>query len=381
MLPVSSLSRAAYSLRNLLTQNIDEFVTIENIKIGHPSDTIKDIEALEENGLNLFFYDLNYDGYPADGLSEDPFYVRLNCLITAIGQKSTESEGGSDRDVSKGENELRLISEVMRILHEQPILSVADINQNEVAQLQIVPYTMNLDNLNHIWSTQNDTSYRLSVAYEMALVPVPNILPSERAPIVGDSSMVSWGTKTRDTENEKDGLISLKPEVEYLEIDTSGDDWMPHICFVEEISPTEDTLHYVFNVESNLVDELNILIAGNNNGTVKLVWNIWQRKTNNSIVVWKEDIPDVVVPLEKQIKDHVIPTDAFFPNRIDPDNIDSRRIFQVKLPVDVVQSDTKTWQAILYATHEWDHEEPVGSGVMKTELIKSNSVLLYGEVP
>lgn len=384
MLPASSLSRAAHGLRDLLMKRIEEFDDIDRIKIGHPGDTIKDLEDLNENCLNLFFYDVNYDGYPSDGTSENPFYVRLHCLITAVGHKSQEpEEAGSNnqRDVSKGENELRLIGEVMRILHEQSVLSVDDDDHHEIAQLQVIPYTMNLDSLNHIWSTQSDTSYRLSVAYEMALAPVPHTLPSDISPLVGDSRMVSWGTMTRPPAKEKDGAISLKPAVEYLEIDTSGEEWMPHICFVEQIDASQKKLHYVFKVEGNLDETMDILIAGRNNGKVTLVWNIWRRKTDNSIVAWKEDIPDSVPPTEKEIKNEAGPTVPFFPNRIDPDDIDPRRIVNVKLPDDVKESDTKTWQATLHAIREWNYEEPAGTGEFKTTIIKSNPVLLYGERP
>lgn len=384
MLPASSLSRAAYGLRVLLMNQIDEFDDIDHIRIGHPADTIKDLEDSDQNCLNLFFYDVNYDGYPADGTSDNPFYVRLHCLITAVGNKSQESEnngGGSQRDVSKGENELRLIGEVMRILHEQPLLSVDDDNHNEIALLQVVPYTMNLDSLNHIWSTQGDTSYRLSVAYEMALAPVPHVLPAESSPLVGDSQMVVWGKMSRPSDREKDGAVSLKPEVAYLEIDTSAEDWMPHICFVEQVDPSQQTLHYVFKVEGSLDQTLDILVAGRNNGKVKLVWNVWRRKTDNSIVAWKEDIPDSVLPAEKEIRDDPAATTPFFPNRIDPADIDSRRIVNAKLPDDVNESDTQTWQATLHAIHEWEPGEPAGSGATETIPVKSNSILFYGELP
>jgi len=382
MLPASSLSSAAYSLRNLLVTQIADLDDINHIKIGHPGSTIKDLEELDENCLNLFFYDVNYDGYPADGSSENPFYVRLHCLITAVGHKSTEPEApgsSKNRDVSKGENELRLIGEVMRVLHQQPVLSVADVEENEIAELQVVPHTMNLDNLNHIWSTQSDISYRLSVAYEMALAPVPQRLPVDSAPLVGDPQIVSWGAMTREPGKEKVALVSLQPQVEYIEINTSGDDWMPHICFVESVDPSTQKLHYVFKVTGPLDDALDILIAGKNLGKVKLVWNLWRRNTDNSIVAWQEDIADTELPLEKELKDSAVPSRPFVPNRIDPDDIDSRRIFQVKLPAEVQDSNTRNWQAVLYAIHEWRHESPVDSGSFITTPIKSNSVLFYGD--
>jgi hypothetical protein len=382
MLPASSLSSAAYSLRNLLVTHIDDLDDINNIKIGHPADTIKDLEDFDENCLNLFFYDVNYDGYPSDGTSENPFYVRLHCLVTAVGHKSMEPEApgsSKNRDVSKGENELRLIGEVMRVLHQQPVLAVADAEENEIAELQVVPYTMNLDNLNHIWSTQSDISYRLSVAYEMALAPVPHRLPVESAPLVGDPQIISRGVMTREPGKEKVGLISLQPQVEYLEIDTSGEDWMPHICFVENVDPSMQKLHYVFNVTGPLDDALDILIAGKNMGKVKLVWNLWRRNVDNSIVAWQEDIADTGLPIEKELKDGAVIAEPFVPNQIDPDDIDPRRIFQVKLPTDVQDSNTRNWQAVLYAIHEWSHESPAASGTFITTPIKSNSVLFYGD--
>ena len=81
---------------------------------------------------------------------------------------------------------------------------------------------------------------------------------------------------------------------------------------------------------------------------------------------------------EKEIKNDPGSTEPFFPNRIDPENIDSRRIVKAKLPDDVRLTDTKTWQAVLYAIYEWEHEEPLDSGNIVTTPIKSNSVLFYG---
>ena len=371
MIAVSSLSVAANELRTRL-QNEIVGLEVGQIKIGHPKDTFAYFEDHnDENHLNLFFYNVQYDGYPSDGLSEDPYYVRLYCLITAV--------GATNGNLSPGENDLRLIGEVTRVLHEQPVITVSGGNNAEIAQLQIVPHPLTLDNLNHIWSTQGDTAYRLSVAYEMSLAPIPLAVAVEHSPLTGDPQLTVWGAMERRPEKEKEGMISYKPVVEYLEIDTDSEDWMPHICLVEHIDASHKELHYVFKVEGNLNEEMDVLIAGKNNGKVKLVWNVWRRKTDNSIVAWKEDIPDSVLPVKKEVKDDPGSSDPFFPNRIDPNDIDSRRIVKVKLPDDIKESDTKTWQAMLHAIHEWNHEEPADSGEFVTTLIKSNSVLLYGD--
>ena len=371
MLPVSAISDAANKLRSILLDQIDDLDDVKRIKIGHPKDTFDDMKK-DLNHLNLFFYNVKFDGYPADGLSDDPFYVRLHCLITAVGAKKESAV------ISSGENDLRLIGEVMRVLHEQPILSVDNGDNVEIAQLQIIPHSLDLDNLNHIWSTQGETAYRLSVAYEMSLAPIPLANATKPGALVGDPRIVSWGAMTRPVDQEKEGMISFKPGVEFLEIDTDRDDWIPHISFVEQIDVSYQELQYVFKVEADLSNELDILIAGEENAKLKLVWNVWRRKTDHSVVSWKEDIVDSVEPKEKEIKNDPGSTEPFFPNRIDPENIDSRRIVKAKLPDDVRLTDTKTWQAVLYAIYEWEHEEPLDSGNIVTTPIKSNSVLFYG---
>ncbi len=381
MLPASSLSSAAQGLRDLFLNSIADVTVLDHIRIGHPADNIKELVELDDHCLNLFFYDVGYDGYPADGTMDNPFYVRLHCLITAVSHQTTEPESpgsSSERDVSKGENELRLIGEVMRVLHQQPMLSISDAGGQQVALLQVIPNALNLDNLNHIWSTQNDISYRLSVAYEMALAPVPQAVPVDPAPRVGDPRMVVWGAMSRDPAAETDGQISLKPEVEYLQVDVSVDNWMPHICMVETLPDMSRQLHYVFRMDVDLNAPVDILIAGKQGGSVKLFWNFWRKKTDNSVVAWKEAIADTRPPLDKVINAAAV---DFEPQTVDPDNISNQSLFQAFLPDDVKANDTKTWQAVLYAVHEWTHPDPVDPSLNITSSIYSNTLLLYGVSP
>ena len=374
MLPVTSISDAATKLRTLLLDEIDEITQAKYIKIGHPKETFEDMEkgnVKDKDHLNLFFYNIQYSGYPSDGVSDDPFYVRLYCLITAVGTKKGNP--------SYGEKDMRLIGEVMRVLHENPVLSVDKGDDVELARLHIIPHELDLDNLNHIWSTQGDTAYRPSVAYEMSLAPIPLAAAAQGSTIVGDPNIISRGMVDPPNEPEEGSMISLKPGVELTEIDTSIENWAPHICFVEEVDASTKALHYIFNVEGSLTADLDILIAGKEDAKVKLVWNVWRRKNDNSVEAWKENIEDEVNPKEKELKDPPGSTEPFHANRIDPDDIDTRRIFNAKLPDDVTESDTKTWQAVLYAVHEWEHEEPAGSGNMVTTKLKSNPVLFYGE--
>jgi len=121
-----------------------------------------------------------------------------------------------------------------------------------------------------------------------------------------------------------------------------------------------------------------MVIAGKAGGKVKMFWNVWLKKTDNSIVAWKEDIADLETPTEKTIATPTGPTDTFAPGTIDPDDISTRSIFQVRLPDDVKAADTRTWQAVLHAVHEWSHEDPIDTSQSITTLIKSNTVLFYG---
>lgn len=382
MLPIGSLSEAAYGLRQLLVTRISDFESdIGRIRIGHPGTNLKDLEQSGENGLNLFFYQVDYDGYPSDGTADCPFYVRLYCLITAVCReiKKTDPDNTSGRDIGKGENELRLIGEVMRVLHQQPVFSLLDSENGEIATLQIVPYKITLDNLNHIWATQgSETPYRLSAAYEMSLAPVPYALPTSSSPLVGDPGMLSWGAMVRRAGKEKDGLNILKPMVDYLEIDTSPADWMPHLALVEKFGEPGATLHYVFKVVGSPAAELAVLIAGEEGEALSLFWNVWRRrKSDNSIVAWREDLADAQSPVV--VIEGDTSGDPFFANRIDPQAIDPRQVRKVKLPTDIGDSDTKTWQATLYAVRSWQHAAPSGSGAMVTTKIKSNLLLLHGE--
>jgi len=381
MLAIGSLSEAAFSLRRKLVDNISGLDNdISRIKIGHPGSNLKELEDSDENGLNLFFYHINYDGYPADGGADDPFYVRIYCLITAIGHniKKTVPSNMEGRDISKGENELRLIGEVMSVLHRHAVFTLSDADSQDIATLQVVPHSMDMDTLNHIWGTQgSETPYRLSVAYELSLAPIPYGLPTSSSPLVGDPQMLVWGQMERDRGKELEGIIDLKPQVDYVEIDISMAAWAPHIALVETSDDGGKTLQYVSHIDPPFEDTLEIFLAGKGGEKIRLYWSIWRRKDDNTVVVWKEDIADIeTAQMTIENDGSTVP---FYPNRIDPAVIDQRQIVQVQLPVDVAQSDTKTWQAMFYVERDWEHQDPEGSGEQIVTTICSNTVLMYGE--
>ncbi len=339
MVAASSLSIAANELRTLLQKEIVG-LEVDQIKIGHPKDTFDDMKKKDKNYLNLFFYKVQYDGYPSDGLVEDPCYVRLYCLITAVG-----AQNGTP---SPGENDLRLIGEVMRVLHEQPMISVNGGNNDEIAQLQIVPHQLDLDKLNHVWSTQGDTAYRLSIAYEMALLPIPLAVTVERSPLVG-----KIGTRVQANMDRKllpvggFGIETSAPVVPKVTVDVRKPDWSPHICFVDEAN--SNLAYTLLMPKSQLPPSellpLKVLVAGTPSNQVELVWESWNPSTG-----WKKS---------GSSQNETIKTDA-----VDPENFDPRLAADIDLPIQ------DKGQATLYAERAW--ERPDGS----TVTLRSNPLLV-----
>lgn len=344
MLPVSAMSDAANKLRKLFLDQIVDLADVKQIRIGHPKDTFEEMEKeKDKNHLNLFFYDVAYDGYPADGLSADPFYVRLHCLITAVGAKK---EGAP----SAGENDLRLIGEVMRVLHLRPVISLDGGSDHEIVRLQIVPHPLNLDNLNHLWSTQGDTAYRLSVAYEMALAPVPLAAAVERSPLVGAVGTTVQGDLDRKPLPDGGfGIATAAPAVPKVTVDAARNpNWTPYIGLV---TASGKNLALSLLVPSSELPGtgflgLKALVAGKISEAVDLVWETW----NHDDGTWQRS--SVSLP-------HTIATDT-----IDPGNFNAALAADIDLPIG------DKGQATLYAERIWTR--PDGASVT----LRSNPLLV-----
>ena len=102
----------------------------------------------------------------------DPLMLRLFCLVTAFSAK-TLAAGDDLRDI-------KLLGETIRFLHDDPVLPRAaaflpptPTPDDTLYRLQTILLAPNMEEINHIWTTQGgDLPYRLSAAYEFALVPV-----------------------------------------------------------------------------------------------------------------------------------------------------------------------------------------------------------------
>jgi len=263
----SSLSIAARALRTHIAGAVG--LPEAQILIGHPSLAAKDVDDTSKQFLNLFFYRVEHGAHPADATSEDPFYLRFYCLITALGAKETVNGA----TISAGENDLRLVGAVMQGLHENPILMLQDEAGADVAQMQVVLHVLSLDDLNHIWSTQGDTPYRLSVGYELALLPVPLAHPVARGPRVGAIGIdVRAGTSRRPLPPAGFGTGAAAPQVPAIRIDSDRPDWAPHLCW---LAPG-DTLQYSIALPSDAMPaNLQVIALGAPGSDVQLEWERW----------------------------------------------------------------------------------------------------------
>jgi hypothetical protein len=174
MIDQSAISVAVNVLRAHLTTYWPELAgSTQNplqIVIGHPAAAAKQADQSDgTQSVNIFVYRIDHGGYPSKRAKNDQLYVKLHCLLTAFAKQ--------ENSVSAGEMDLRIIGRIIMGLNENPILSLPEdataASQNTIARLQIVPEQISVDEMNKIWSTQSETSYRPSVGYELTLIPIP----------------------------------------------------------------------------------------------------------------------------------------------------------------------------------------------------------------
>lgn len=281
-LPDSSIYQVCKAVAKLLQDNLKLFDASIAVTIGNLSDVAQRKDE-STHRLNLFFYRFEPSGFfPYIGQG-DTWLLRMSCLVTAFGHK--------EKDISEGENELRLLGEAIRIFHEFPVLhvdviQVRRIDKNagyEEENLEKIPHIFTIqsvfqplspDELNHIWSTQGDATFRASVAYEISLTPV---FPDDK--VVEAARVAEFGTEIRSDMSARTADFSGEkwfPAVGKSTVNTDVEDWAPVICFVHDGACAQSII-----LEENgqeLTDfEPNIWIAGSPGSEVTLVWEKWTK--------------------------------------------------------------------------------------------------------
>lgn len=266
----SSLSQVCRSIADFLSDGLQASANSIRILIGNPADA-EPGQADTDHRVNLFFYRIEPAGFFPDDTPGDTAWIRLYCLITGFGV--------AENQISAGENDLRLLGEVMRLFHETPVLNTLTV-ADETFRLQVLFRPLNPDDLNHIWSTQGDVSYRPSVAYEMALAPV---IPAQRRP---DSPLVgAVGSEIRATMDARAAPFGgeiLGPPVAAFTVNTADPAWEPRICFIHQGACVE-SLAFQIGSPAFAAFQPQVWIAGDPGSDVTLIWELWSSATR-----WQE---------------------------------------------------------------------------------------------
>jgi hypothetical protein len=303
------------------------------VLIGSPAMAETDANKTEHR-VNFFFHRFEPSGFAADGLPGETAWIRVHCLVTAFSV--------AEDQISAGENDLRLLGEVIRIFHEKPVLDPIQIG-GETFQAQVIFQPLSLEDMNRIWSTQPDIVYRPSIAYEIALVPVVPKVHAVIAPSVGALSLGVSGKLGAPQAAPSDVTRPFAP----VTINTESEGWSPQICFVQAGACVDNVAARLGSQE--LADFLtpSVLVAGAVGAQVTLRWEVWSSQGG-----WTAAGQPKVVNIPVA--------------RIDPDSIPPGAPVLVDLPLQAVAG-----QALLFAARSY----PRASDGVTLE-VRSNPLLV-----
>lgn len=291
-------------------------------------------EGDNDHRLNLFFFRFETSGFYADRLPGEPWLLRMHCLVTAF--------CADESPVPAGENDLRVMGEVLRHFHEHPVGEFNVDGEHYVVQTIFV--NLGLEQINQLWSTQGETVYRPSVLYEVSLAPV---LPQQRsvaAPLVGSLGLDVRATMAQPV--AMSGLVIGSPPVGVLQPSTLAESWTPALCLV-----VADTCMQSISLQlgsAALGDlALQAWVAGEPGAEVALRWDVWDASAG-----WQPGLAGDPFAIANR--------------RIDPAALGSAVLTEVELPF-----TDHAGQAVLYAEREFVR---AADGVALS--VRSNPVLV-----
>lgn len=190
----SSLSVAIQATADFIAGHMADDVVVS---IDAPQRAQKQAEGSDSHILNLFVYRLAPSGFHADTADEEPTFIRANLLLTAFPAGNGNPPPDSD---------LRVLGQAIRVLQSKPVIPTvlpgaptagdnADFRKTGAGKLreyrlQAVLQAPTMEELNHIWTTQGgELAYRLSAAYELALIPIEPLTHITPAPPVQTGEM------------------------------------------------------------------------------------------------------------------------------------------------------------------------------------------------
>lgn len=257
----SALSQVCKGVRAYLDSQINGSGRSKvSVVLATPADTATAGAADGDHRLNLFFHRFEPCGLFPDTQPGETAWVRTFCLVTPF--------AGDEDGLGAGENDLRLIGEVMRVFHERPVLQLRV--DGDDYQLQVVFQPLALEQLNQLWSTQGDAIYRPSLLYEITLAPVLPALKALSAPLAGSFGVAVAATAERQTA----GLDGRAPEVPLMTPAIGREDWAPAIAFVHR-GRCAYSLAFALGSPQLAAFEPRVWLAGKPSEAVALRWERW----------------------------------------------------------------------------------------------------------
>tara|TARA_Y100000310_G_scaffold337574_1_gene425027 strand:+ start:783 stop:1814 length:1032 start_codon:yes stop_codon:yes gene_type:complete len=312
----SSLYLICNSVADFVRGGLQTFDNDINVYLGSPADLTA---HSDEDRINLFFYRFEPSGFQANLHPNLPWHIRLHCMITCMAV--------DDDDTHPGEDDLRLLGQILTLFHEQRIQPMFVVNDIPV-RLNAVFNPASDEQLNQLWSVQGDASYRPSVLFEMSLAPIkPEELKGD-APLVGFTGSQAAGSFDSRFDSFS-GTIST-PLFAGGNVNQSNPAWTPIICWVDG---DECVTSLSVDVESVLPTNFNpqLWVAGRMGETVSLEWQIWQGDD------WVTDAGIDLVISSTAINPEAIPL----------------TLPTLSLPALTVDSDHDRWQLIVTATRSY----------------------------
>ncbi len=180
----SSLSIAIAGFADFLAANVPQDVMIT---VDSPNAAHEQAKGADKAVLNIFCYRLAPSGIHPELGPNDPLFLRASVLLTAFSNST---------DATVKDTDLRVLGQALSILSSNPVIPVvlpadgaeADGLPDETTfyRLQAVLQKVEMEEMNHIWSIQgSDLAYRLSAAYELALIPIEPLEYADPVPEIG----------------------------------------------------------------------------------------------------------------------------------------------------------------------------------------------------
>jgi hypothetical protein len=309
------LPQICKSISQYLAANMDTGDETVPVLIGTPADAVP--ATNDGHRLNLFFFRFEVSGITPDSLPGETVYLRSHCLVTPFAIEEMNV-------ATAGENDLRLLGEVLRVFHENPVFELS-VEDDEGAALgdfhvQVIFQNLGLEQINQLWSTQGEVTYRPSLAYELALIPVIPDTPDLGGPLTSGLDI--------QVQNDMSATAASGDSREFIAIaetvDTTAPGWQPLIYFLQD-GQCKQSLNLLLSELAGFTPV--VLVAGEIGSTVQLYWDQWDG-TNG----WRTLEPAVDVTLSQ--------------SGIDPDNLPETAppLLNLTLP-----SVTEQGQLVLYA--------------------------------